>query len=72
MNKFWLDIIFGGVSFTLMEVAITGVLRSGGRGGGRHVMATVSSPYARIALAVVGWCLFAWILIDVFKKFLGT
>jgi len=64
-NNFWLDIVFSGVCLTLLEVAVTGKLWSAGRGG-RHVMATVSSFWALIAFA--GWCLFAWILIDVFKK----
>ena len=67
MNNFWLDIILSGACLTLMEVAVTGNLRNAGRGGGRHVMATVSSPWARIALAIAGWCIFAWILIDVFQ-----
>jgi len=37
MNNFWLDIIFSGICLTILEVAVTGQLRSAGRGGGRHV-----------------------------------
>jgi hypothetical protein len=72
MNNFWPDVIFSGICLTILEVAVTGKLRSAGRGGGRHVMATVSSPWARIAFAIVGWCLLAWILIDVSRKLLAA
>jgi hypothetical protein len=72
MSYFRPDVIFSEICLTILEVAVTGKLRSAGRGGGRHVMATVSSPWARIALAIVDWCLLAGILIDVSRKLLAA
>ena len=71
MNNFWLDIFLGVASFTLMQAAVTGTFRSGGRGGG-HVIATFNSFWLRITLAIGGWCIFAWTLKDVFRKFLAN
>ena len=67
MNKFWPDIFVGVACFTLMQAAVTGNFRSGGRGA-EHAIATFNSFWLRAALAIVGWRLFAWALRDVFKK----
>jgi hypothetical protein len=71
MNKFWPDIFVGVACLTLMQAAVTGNFRSAGRGGG-HVIATFNSFWLRTTLAIVGWCLFAWALRDVFKKLLAN
>jgi hypothetical protein len=71
MNNFWPDILLGAMSFMLMQAAVTGKFRSAGRGGG-HVVATFNSFWLRITLAIVGWCLFAWTLRDVFRKFVAN
>jgi hypothetical protein len=71
MHNSWPDIFVGVISFILMQAAVTGKFRGGGRGGG-HGIATFNSFWLRTSLAIVGWCLFAWALKDVFKKLLAN
>jgi hypothetical protein len=68
LNAFWPDIFIGIACLTLMQAAVTGKFRGGGRGGG-HVSATFNAFWLRTTPAIVRWCLFAWALKDVFKKF---
>ena len=65
----WLDIICMVVAFTMIETSLTGKLVNRGRGGLRS-----SWPvpfWLRPIFAVVGFVLFAFTLVDFFRKLMA-
>jgi hypothetical protein len=69
LDKMWIDIVCLAVSVGLFEGALTGKGTSVGRGG-RRVYWSVA-PWLRPIFAIVGFGLFAFVLIDFFRKLLS-
>jgi len=67
-GNYWGDFIGAGVGLYLFHSALIGRLETHRKGGGRSLITALHSPWIRIALAICGLALCAWVGMDLRHK----
>lgn len=71
LNRIWIDLIGMIVGLQGINIAITGRIYSGGRGGGLKQIGSVKSAAGRSILAVLGLAILVWVVYDLRQEFPG-
>ena len=68
LTDYWTDLIGLTLALVLVNASLSRKLYTGGRGGGRRVIATIRSSLGRLGILIIAIVIVFWLVIDLRHK----